>query len=197
MSDPADDITGLLLAWSAGDEAAGGRLLELVYSELRRVAGAQLRRERIGHTLEPTALVHEAYFRLIDQRRVQWQNRAQFFAISARLMRRILVDHARRRSAAKRGGAAVRVDLQGQEVADTPQGAADAPSSVDLVALDDALVALAKTDEHLARVVELRYFAGLGVEETAEALHVSPATVKRQWTTARAFLFRELQATGR
>ena len=200
MSGPGDDITGLLLAWGAGSEPAGERLLDLVYQELRRVAGAQLRRERREHTLQPTALVNEVYCRLVDQRRVQWHNRAQFFAIAARLMRRVLVDHARRRNAAKRGGAAPRIAVQDVVAAADaaalvdPRAAADA--GLDVVALDDALVALARTDERLARLVELRYFAGFDIDETAQALGVSPATVKRQWALARAFLFREL-ARGR
>lgn len=185
MSGAPPDVTDLLLRWKDGGEAVREELLELVYDELRRVAGAQLRAERRDHTLQPTALVNEAYLRIVDQTRVQWQNRAHFFAVSARLMRRILVDHARRTTAAKRGGGVSPVRIESIE----PGVSA---GDVDLVDLDLALDRLAERDERLASVVELRYFAGLSVEETAESLAISPATVKREWATARAWLHREL-----
>ena len=179
------DITVLLLAWRHGDEAARGQLAEAVYDELRRVAQRHLRRERPGHSLTPTALVHEAYLKLIDQRRVQWQNRAQFFAIAARLMRRVLVDHARARAAAKRA-AGLNIALDEVEVS-------TAPMDVDVLAIDTALDELAALDERQCQLVELRFFAGLTVEETASALGVAPITVKRDWALARAWLFRALQ----
>jgi RNA polymerase sigma factor (TIGR02999 family) len=178
------DVTALLLAWSDGDEGARSRLIDAVYDELRRLARAHLRRERPDHSLAPTALVHEAYLKLIDQRRVQWQNRAHFFAIAAHLMRRILVDHARSRSAAKRGGSKVTLD-------EVERGTA--PVDVDLLALDGALEKLAALDARQSRLVELRFFAGLTVDETAAAINVAPITVKRDWALARAWLFRELR----
>jgi RNA polymerase sigma factor (TIGR02999 family) len=179
-------VTELLRAWGGGDQAALDRLLPVVYDELRRQAQRYLRRERPGHTLQTTALVHEAYLRLIDQRQARWQTRSQFFGVAAQLMRRILVDHARGRHAAKRGGAAIQVPLE-------EESAAAQERDVDLLALDEALTRLAAFDPQQARVVELRYFTGLGIEETAEALGVSPATVKREWAMARAWLKRELQ----
>jgi RNA polymerase sigma factor (TIGR02999 family) len=179
------DVTALLEAWSNGDEAARSRLMEAVYDELRRVARGHLRRERSGHSLAPTALVHEAYLKLVDQRGVRWQNRAHFFAIAARVMRRILVDHARSRAAAKRGEG-TRVSLDGIDV-----GAA--ALDIDLIALDDALDRLAAIDARQGELVEMRFFAGLTVEETAAALGVAPITVKRDWALARAWLFRQLQ----
>ena len=178
------DVTTLLLAWNEGDDTARGRLIDAVYDELKRLARGHLRRERENQSLAPTALVHEAYFKLIDQRRMKWQNRAQFFAIAARIMRRILVDHARSRRAAKRGAAAT-VVLDDMEVA-------TAPLDVDVLALDVAMEKLARIDERQSRLVELRFFAGLTVEETAAALDVAPVTVKRDWALARAWLFREL-----
>jgi RNA polymerase sigma factor (TIGR02999 family) len=181
----AADITALLLAWGDGEPAARERLVEAVYGELRQVAQRYLRRERADHSLTPTALVHETYLRLIDQRRAQWQNRAQFFAIAARVMRRILVDHARARLAAKRDRG-VTIALEGVEV-----GAA--PPDVDVLALDAALARLERVDARQSRLVELRFFAGLTVEETAAALAVAPITVKRDWALARAWLFRELR----
>jgi RNA polymerase sigma factor (TIGR02999 family) len=162
-------------------------MVPLVYEELRRQAQRYLRRESPGHTLQTTALVHEAYLRLVDQRTARWESRAQFFGVAAQLMRRILVDHARSHHAAKRGGSAIQVPLE-EETASAPEG------DVDLLALDDALNRLAQLDERQAKVVELRYFTGLGIEETAEALGISPATVKREWTMARAWLKRELDA---
>ena len=179
------DVTGLLLAWSDGEEAARSRLMDAVYDELRRVARRHLRRERDDHSLAPTDLVHETYVKLVDQQRVQWQNRAHFFAMAARLMRRILVDHARSRAAAKRGsGRTVVLDTVDIEAS---------PLNIDVLALDAALDKLAAVDERQSRLVELRFFAGLTVEETAATLDVAPITVKRDWVHARAWLFRELQ----
>ena len=178
-------VTRLLLEWSDGSTEAREALMPLVYEELRRLAGAQLRSERTGHTLQATALVNEAYLKLVDQKRMRWRNRAHFFAIAARLMRRILVDHARRSRALKRS-AGRRVTLD-EELALAPE------PDVDLVALDDAMEALAGLDPNLSRLVELRFFGGLTIEETAEVLGISPATVKREWASARAWLFRRLQ----
>ena len=180
-----DDLTRLLLAWRDGEPGAIDRLAPLVYDELRRQARLQLRGERAGHTLQPTALVHEAFLRLVGQSRAQWQNREQFFAVASRAMRRVLVDHARARMAAKRG------DGQTFVVLDEAR-AASAPPGVDVLALDQALDRLAAIDPRQARVVELRYFGGLTAPETAAALDVSLATVNRDWTMARAWLFREL-----
>jgi RNA polymerase sigma-70 factor, ECF subfamily len=185
MSD-ADDVTELLRRWSEGDDAALAALMPVVYAECRRIAARQMRSEREEHTLSPTALVNELYLRLVDQRRVTWQNRAQFFATAARLMRRVLVDHARSRGAEKRGGSRV---LVSRDVArETPQTSAVG----DVVAIDEALERLAERDPEQARIVELRYFAGLTVEETAGVLERSPRTIKREWQMARAWLFREL-----
>ena len=183
MADPAD-VTALLLAWGDGDAAARDELFGAVYDELRRRARRRLGQERSDVSLAPTALVHEAYLRLIDQRRVRWQNRAHFFAIAGRVMRRILVDHARARMAQKRG-AEVTVPLEGIHIG-------IAARDVNLVALDAALEKLAKTDQRQSDLVELRFFAGLTVEEAAVALDVAPITVKRDWALARAWLFREL-----
>jgi RNA polymerase sigma factor (TIGR02999 family) len=180
----------MLVAWGQGDQAADSRLIAVVYEDLRRVARRRLRAERADHSLAPTALVHEAYLRLVDLRRVRWQNRAQFFAIAARVMRQILVDHARAHAAAKRGGPGWRVPL-GDAVGAT------APPEVDLLDLDAALGKLAASDARLGELVVLRFFGGLTVEEAADALGLSPATVKRDWTRARAWLFRELRATVR
>ena len=180
------DVTGLLVAWSNGEEGADSGLMEAVHGELRRLARGYLRRERPDHSLPPTALVHEAYLKLVDQRRVRWQNRAHFFAIAARLMRRILVDHARAHGAAKRG-AGIRVPLQ-----DADYGAD--PPSTDVLALDAALDRLATIDARHSRLVELRFFGGLTVEETAEALGISPATVKREWASAKAWLYQQLSS---
>jgi RNA polymerase sigma factor (TIGR02999 family) len=181
---PASDVTGLLVAWSNGEQAARDHLIDAVYGELRLLARGYLRRERTDHSLSPTALVHEAYLKLIDQRRVQWQNRAHFFAIAAHLMRRILVDHARAHGAAKRG-AGMKAPLQDVTLGTNPY-------DVDVLALDAALDRLAAIDERQSRLVELRFFGGLTVEETAAALDVSPVTVKRDWALARAWLYREL-----
>jgi RNA polymerase sigma factor (TIGR02999 family) len=179
------EVTELLLAWNRGDEVALEKLIPLVHDELRRLAHRYMGGERPGHTLQTTALVNEAYLRLIDSSRVQWQNRAHFFALSAQLMRRVLVDFARSRNYQKRGGDAVQVSLNEAVAGPTERGA-------DLVALDDALTALAETDERASRVVELRFFGGLSIEETAEALKISPKTVKRDWEWAKAWLLREL-----
>jgi RNA polymerase sigma factor (TIGR02999 family) len=181
-----DDVTGLLVAWGQGDRAADSRLMAVVYADLRRVARRRLGAERVDHSLAPTALVHEAYLRLVDFRRVRWQNRAHFFAIAARVMRQILVDHARAHVAAKRGGATWRVPL-GDHVGATM------PPDVHLLDLDAALEKLAAIDARLGDLVVLRFFGGLTVEEAAEVLGLSPATIKRDWTRARAYLFRELR----
>src|SRR5262245_57611381 len=183
---PGQEVTALLKEWAAGDRAALERLMPIVYGELRRLAASQLRAERREHTLQPTALVHEAYLRLVGQRSVSWANRAHFFAIAAEMMRRILVDHARKRSAAKRNPATVFLELGRSE---TPWG--DRPS--ELLALDAALTELERLDARQAKVVELRFFAGLSVEETAEVVGISTATVKREWRTARAFLQHEIE----
>jgi RNA polymerase sigma factor (TIGR02999 family) len=188
-SAPAD-VTGLLLQWSHGDGEALERLLPVIYEECRRIAARQLRRERADHTLDPTALVHELYLRLVDQRRTTWENRAQFFGISACLMRRILVDHARARHAAKRGGTAIFVSL------DAAGDTAAASAALDVLAIDEALERLAVQDADQLRIVELRFFAGLTVEETAHVLGRSARTVKREWRLARAWLYRELQGQG-
>jgi RNA polymerase sigma factor (TIGR02999 family) len=181
----AEGVTELLLAWSEGDRQALDRLVPMVYAELRRQARTQLARERGSHTLQPTALVHEAFLRLVDQRRVHWQNRAQFFGVSAQLMRRILVDHARARGAAKRGGDSVCVALdEGIEATASPE--------TDVLFLHRALERLSSLDERQARVVELRYFGGLSVEEAAVVLDLSAITVKRDWAMAKAWLYREL-----
>lgn len=182
----AGDLTRLLVQWSEGDQQALEKLTPLVYQDLRRLAQAYLRSEAPNHTLQSTALVHEAYLRLIDQRGVRWQSRAHFFGISAQMIRRILVDHARAHKAAKRGGPAPKLSLE--EALAVPE-----QSDLDLVALDDCLQTLAEIDPRQARVVELRYFAGLTLEETAEVMRISPATVKREWAVARAWLHREIK----
>jgi RNA polymerase sigma factor (TIGR02999 family) len=182
---PERDITAILKDWSGGDRAALEKLMPVVYEELRRLAAAHLRSERSDHTLQPTALVHEAYLRLADQRSVEWANRAHFFSIAARIMRRILVDHARRKKALKREGAALRITLAEASAEDR---------GPELLALDTALTSLEALDPRQARIVELRFFGGLSVEETAEATGISTATVKREWRTARAWLRREIGA---
>ena len=187
MREPSTAVTRWLVAWGSGDQSALQRLMPVVHGELRRLARREMRRERPGHTLQTTALVNEAYMRLVDMSGVSWNDRAHFFAMSARLMRRILVDHARSRRYIKRGGGARRVPFdEGLTVSAEP--------AADLVALDDALQALARVDARKSQVVELRYFGGLSVEETAEALHVSPETVMRDWRLARAWLLREITA---
>ncbi len=179
------EVTRWLIAGSAGDTHALESLLPLVYAELHRQAVGFFRRERAGHTLQPTALVNEVYLRLINQQEVSWQNRAQFFGIAAQMMRRILVSHARGREAKKRGGAAPHIALE-EELA--------TPSERDpsLLALDDALTRLETVDPEKSRMVELRFFSGLSVEETAEVMGVSPRTIDRQWQTAKAWLYREM-----
>lgn len=184
-SSSTEGVTQLLIAWSDGNQSALDKLMPLVYEELRRLAHNYMRREHPGHTLQTTALVNEAYFRLVDQKRVHWRNRSHFFAISAQLMRRILVDHARSHQYVKRGGGAHKVSLD--EVAVVAQGQA-----AQLIALDDALVELAAIDERKSDIVELRFFGGLNVEETAEALKISPRTVMREWSMAKAWLYRTI-----
>jgi RNA polymerase sigma factor (TIGR02999 family) len=179
-------VTGLLLAWGTGDEAAFDRLVPIVHEELRRIARRCMAGQRRGHSLQATALVNEAYLRLIDVQHMNWQNRAHFLAMSARLMRRVLVDYARSKGSQKRGGGAVKVTFdEGLPVA--------SGRGQDLVALDEALEALAKLDERRSRVVELRSFGGLSVEETASVLKVSPETVMRDWKLAKAWLAREMR----
>jgi RNA polymerase sigma factor (TIGR02999 family) len=183
---PADrDVTALLDEWNRGDRDALDRLLPLVYRELRGIAARQLHRERHGHTLQPTALVHEAYLRLVDQRSVDWHDRAHFFGIAAQVMRRILVDHARRQAARKRGDNLQRVPLE--DVIDRA-----AATEIPVLGLDQALSRLEQVDRGLARIVELRAFGGLTIDEAAHVLKVSPSTVKRDWRTAKAWLTREL-----
>ena len=182
---PPSDATDLLLAWSNGDDSAFDKLVPLVYKELRVLAQRYMRHERPDHTLRATALVNEAYLRLIDVNRIQWQNRAHFLAVAAQTMRRILVEFARNRHRQKRGGDAIHVTLGDvEEMAEEKQA--------DLVALSDALTALARFDARMSQIVELRFFGGLTVEETADVLKVSPETVMRDWRTAKAWLLREL-----
>jgi RNA polymerase sigma-70 factor (ECF subfamily) len=183
---PSHDVTALLLAWSEGDESALRRLMPIVHDELHRIARACMAGEKGDHVLQATALVNEAYLRLIGTQGMNWQNRAHFLAMSARLMRRILVDFARSKRYAKRGGGAVNVSLH-------PDVALAEPGR-DLVALDDALDALARVDERKSRVIELRFFGGLSVKETAEALRVSPETIMRDWKLAKAWLLRQLRS---
>jgi len=186
MSTPApQEVTQLLIAWSNGDQESLDRLVPMVYDELRRIARRYMEREPVGHMLQTTALVNEAYLRLIEQKEVKWQNRAHFFAISAQLMRRILVSMARARHAEKRGGEARQVSLDEAMVVSEERAA-------ELVALDEALNELAALDPRRSRVVELRYFGGLSVEETAEVLKISPDTVMREWKRAKAWLYSEL-----
>jgi RNA polymerase sigma factor (TIGR02999 family) len=184
MSSPSA-VTALLVDWSHGDRSALNRLLPLVYAELRRIAARQLRNERGNHTLQPTALVHEVYLRLVDQRSVDWRNRAHFFGVAAEVMRRILVDHARRHSADKRGDGVPAVSLEAASEVVAADG-------VPILALDLALQRLAEFDRSLARIVELRAFGGLTIEEAACVLDMSPSTAKREWRTAKAWLGREL-----
>jgi len=185
MTTTPQEVSQLLRAWSDGDQTALDKLMPLVYEELRRMAKRHMDRQNPGHTLQTTALIHEAYLRLIDQKETRWQNRAHFFAVAARAMRSILVDYARARQAAKRGGEAIVVSLDEAAVASDERAA-------EMVALDDALEGLAAFDRRKCRVVELRYFGGLSVEETAEVLKVSPETVARDWRLARTWLLREL-----
>ena len=185
-----DDVTRLLDEWSHGDRSALDRLLPFVYGELRRIAARQLRSERAGHTLQPTALVHEAFLRLADQRTVDWHNRAHFYGVAAHVMRRVLVDYARRRAAKKRGDGADRVPLE--SVVDTVTA-----TEIPVLSLDQALTRLEQIDRGLARIVELRAFGGLTIDEAAHVLNVSPSTAKREWRTAKAWLARELAGEGR
>ena len=180
------EVSRLLLAWSSGDQSALEKLTPIVYHELHRIAGQYMRRENAGHSLQTTALVNEAYVRLVDYKRMQWQNRAHFFAVSAQLMRRILVDHARRRNL-KRGRGVQHVSLEEASMVGDGRDA-------DLVALDDAMNALARLDQRKVQVVEMRFFGGLSVEEIAEVLKISTVTVMRDWSTAKAWLYRELTA---
>ncbi len=189
MGDPVTtpregDVSLLLRAWSDGDQKALDKLTPIVYDELRRLAGYYLLQERPGHSLQATALVNEAYLRLVDYKRMRWGNRAHFFAVSAQLMRRILVDHARRHNL-KRGGGVQRVELEDVAVVGGDR-------AENLVALDEALQSLARMDARKARVIELRFFGGLSVDETAEVLQISPVTVMRDWSSARAWLYREM-----
>ncbi len=185
MTDPAD-VTPLLIAASGGDKDALDRLIPIVYAELRRLAHRQLARESVGHTLDTTALVHEAYMKLADLDRIQWQDRAHFFALSSRLMRRVLIDYAEKRKAKKRGGGRARLSLENVKLISEDR-------AEDLLELDEALTRLESQDERLCRVVEYRFFGGLTIAETAEVLSVSAATVKRDWDMARAWLSRELK----
>ena len=185
MESSRSEVTRLLKDWSSGRQDVLDQLLPQIYAELRRLASSYLRRERRDHTLQATALVHEAFIKLVDQRAVRWQNRAHFFGIAAQAMRRILVDHARAHSAEKRGSGERAVSL------DEAVALVGAPS-VDLLALDEALTRLTTIDPQQSRVVELRFFGGLTIEETAEVMDVSPATVGREWTLAKAWLFAEL-----
>jgi RNA polymerase sigma-70 factor, ECF subfamily len=185
----ANDVSTLLRAWSGGDQGALDRLTPIVYKELHRLAGRYMKGERSGHSLQTTALVNEAYMRLADYKRMQWQDRAHFFAVSAQVMRRILVDHARRHNL-KRGGGVVHVSLE--EAAVIGDSQAGDNGNTDLVLLDDAMNALASIDPRKVQVVEMRFFGGLSVEETAEVLKVSTVTVKREWRAAKLWLYRKL-----
>lgn len=190
MSAPSETVTGLLLQWRDGDRKAFDRLFPLVYQELRRLAKGYMRRQRAGHTLQTSALINETYLRLIDHKNMRWQNRAHFFAVAAQAMRRILVDHARRRGYAKRGGGALQVSLD-----EAATIASD--RSEELLVLDEALTELAGFDERKSRIVELRYFGGLSVEETAHVLEVSPVTVMREWRGAKLWLLRSMSNNSR
>ncbi len=179
------DTTELLVKWGKGDQQALQELMPRVYDELRRLAAHLLRRERAGHTLQPTALVHEAYLRLVDQTRVDWQNRAHFLGVAAQMLRRVLVDHARAKQRRKRSSGTVVLSFEESLVSGPEQ-------NLDVVALDEALSELARIDPQQSRIVELRFFAGVSIEETAASLAISPATVKRDWAVARAWLYRRL-----
>jgi RNA polymerase sigma-70 factor (ECF subfamily) len=187
----ATNVTSLLMQWSQGDRGALDRVIPLVYAELRRIAAGQLRREPAGQPLEPTELVHSLFLELVDQRHATWENRGHFYAVVAQMMRRILVDHARARQAAKRGGSVVHVALS--DAGEAALTAHDRAAS-DVLAIDEALERLAVQDPEQARVIELRFFAGLSVEETAMVLSRSPRTIKREWRLAKAWLFRDLNA---
>jgi len=187
MTPTPNEVTQLLIDWSRGNQAALEKLMPLVYAELHRLAHHYMTRESPGHTLQTSGLVNEAFLRLVDQKQVQWQNRSHFFGIAAQLMRRILVDHARTRHYAKRGGAARQVSLKESLIASEKR-------SAEVIALDDALKSLATFDQRKSQIVELRFFAGLSIEETAEVLKVSPGTIMRDWTLAKAWL--RLEITG-
>jgi RNA polymerase sigma factor (TIGR02999 family) len=189
MKPSPNEVTRLLLAWSTGDRAALDKLVPLVHDELHRLAHHYMKQERTGHTLQTTALVNEAYVRLIDQRSVQWQNRAHFFAIAAQGMRRILVDYARARRYAKRGGEARQVTLDESAIVSRQRGA-------ELVALDEALTDLAACDSRKSQIVELRFFGGLNIEETAEVMGLSASTVQREWRSAKAWLYQAITQQG-
>ena len=187
MSQPPQEVTQLLIAWSNGDQSAFDKLLPLINAELRRLAGRYMRGEQPGHTLQTSALVNEAYLRLIDQKKVQWENRTQFFGIVAQLMRRILIDHARSHQYVKRGGGALRVSLD-------ETAAVTEAQSAELLAVDEALEKLSAMDARKGRIVELRFFGGLTEEETAEVMSISVPTVQREWRAAKAWLLRMLSA---
>ena len=189
MSADTHQITEMLLELTDGNTEVVDKILPHIYDELRRLAGSYLRRERSDHTLQPTALVHEAYLKLIDQKKVKWQNRAHFFGIAAQVMRRILMDHARKHNADKRGGDFEKLPIEEEILVVSHE------KSAELVALDDALNALAEIDEQKAKIVELRYFGGLSIEETAEAMGVSVPTVNRQWRMAKAWLYSQVSGT--
>ena len=180
-----NEVTQLLVSWSNGDKQALDKLIPLVYAELRRLARGYMGRESPGHTLQTSALINEAYMKLVDQRNVQWQNRAHFFGVAAQVMRHILIDHARSRHYAKRGAGARKISLDDTAVLSDERAA-------DLVALDDALTAFAELDPRKSRIIELRFFGGLNIEETAVVMKISPATVSREWRAARAWLRREM-----
>ena len=185
MSPSPTNLTQLLIAWGDGNQAAGDQLAPLVYRELHRLAVSHMRRQRSDHTLQPTALVNEVYLRLIDEKHIRWQNRAHFFGMAAQMMRYILIDYARQREAAKRGGAAERLSLTfAEQLSGEP--------AVDLLALHAALERLEEIDARQSRVVELRFFGGLGIEETAAVMNLSAATVKREWRMAKAWLYQEI-----
>jgi RNA polymerase sigma factor (TIGR02999 family) len=196
--EPVGEVTRLLLRWRAGDEAALPALVPLVYEELRSLARRHLRHERSSHTLQRTALVHEAFLRIVDQQQVDWESRSQFYGIASQMMRRILVDHARRRSAAKRGDGAAHVDLDAVLQAEGEDTRLQVQQDeVDFAAIDEALSRLEALDPQQGKLVELRFFGGLSIKETADIIGVSPATVKREWAIARAWLQRELMAGER
>lgn len=186
---PSSPVTQLLVRWRGGDRDAFDALIPLVYDELRRIAQRYLQAERPEHTLQSTALVNEAYMRMVAQDLPQWQNRAHFFSVAAQIMRQILVDHARNRRASKRGGNVCKLALD--DASEQPQ-----QRDLDIIALDDALKTLAELDQQQSRVVELKFFAGLSIEDTSEVLGISPSTVKRDWNTARVWLYRELDRTS-
>ena len=189
MAKAPQDVTQLLRRWQQGDQEATEALLPLIYGELRKIARRHLRGERDGHTLEATALVHEVYLRLSGGEELHWNDRVHFYAVAAQMMRRVLVDHARSRDAVKRGGSVIKVSLD--EARDPA-----VESGPDVVALDDALKSLEVLDPRKSRIVELRFFSGLSIDETAEVLDISPATVSREWTTARAWLYRQMARSG-